>query len=218
MQLKDQMALIDMLTHELKTPLSTIKFAISSLKRTALALGESMARIQNIDASVRRMDALIEHVAMSNQIERHEVSTDLKMISAADLMHEVLQEYPAMDRFDVDIEDGATFHAPPLFLNLIVENLVANAFKYASDGHVRIKIVQDPELWTGFQISNRVSEDTQPDEDRLFERYYRHPLFQNLPGMGIGLSLVHLAAKKTGATVHYQRQGQEVTFEVRFPL
>lgn len=217
-QLKEQMALIDMLTHELKTPLSTIKFAISTLHKTALAWGESVARFQNIDASVRRMDALIEHVAMANKIERHDVHIEAENISAADLMNEVLQEYSNLDKLDLEIEKDTYFNAAPQFLTLIVDNLVANAFKYASDGHVNIKVLRLDSSTTSFQISNRVSDDNQPDEARLFERYYRHPNFQNLPGMGIGLSLVHSAAEKIGATVHYKRDGAVVTFEVRFPL
>jgi signal transduction histidine kinase len=218
LQLQDQMGLIDMLTHELKTPLSTIKFAIASLQRTHVFMGESGTRIQNIDASLRRMDTLIEHVAASNKIERHDAHIEADKISAADFMNEVLQEYSNLEKLDLEIEEHTYFNAAPQFLNLIVDNLVANAFKYASDGHVNIKVLRLDSSTTSFQISNRVSDDNQPDEARLFERYYRHPNFQNLPGMGIGLSLVHSAAEKIGSTVHYHRQGQLVTFEVRFPL
>jgi two-component system, sensor histidine kinase LadS len=217
MQLKERMALIDMLTHELKTPLSTIKFAISNLQKSALTWGEPVARIQNIDASVQRMDALIEHVAMSNKIERHDAFLEAEKIFAAELINEILQEHSGLKKLYLEIEEGAYFNAAPQFLTLIVDNLVGNAFKYASDGHVSIKVVRFDPSTTSFQISNFVSDENQPDEARLFERYYRHPNFQNLPGMGIGLSLVHSAAEKIGATVHYQRQGPVVTFEVRFP-
>jgi signal transduction histidine kinase len=71
---------------------------------------------------------------------------------------------------------------------------------------------------TCFRISNRVAQESLPDENRLFERYYRHPNFQNRPGMGIGLSLVHSAAAKMGATIGYQLTDQEVVFEVRLPF
>jgi signal transduction histidine kinase len=70
---------------------------------------------------------------------------------------------------------------------------------------------------TCFRISNRVAAESHPDEARLFERYYRHPNFQNSPGMGIGLSLVNSAALKMGAQVRFQSSHQDVVFEVRFP-
>lgn len=215
--LKERRDLIDMLTHELKTPLSTIKFAMASLKRTALAQGESLDRMLHINASVERMDAMIEHVALSNKIERMQALGTEENVSALELMNVVMQEYRDPERFELDIQEGVNFRAAPHFLALIIENLVSNAVKYAQDGKVRISIQNEDANTTCFRISNRVADDHHPDEARLFERYYRHPGFQNSPGMGIGLSLVHSAAQKMGAQVQYQKIDQDVVFEVRFP-
>ncbi|WP_416547021.1 ATP-binding protein [Limnohabitans sp. DCL3] len=215
--LRERRELIDMLTHELKTPLSTIKFAMASLKRMAQAHGESTERVQHIHASVERMDAMIEHVALSNKIERMQAHGAEETVSAHELMSVVMQEYREPDRFDLDIQDDVAFRAAPHFLALIIENLVSNAVKYAAEGPIRIRIQEEADNTTCFRISNRVAAENHPDEARLFERYYRHPSFQNSPGMGIGLSLVNSAAKKMGARVHYQKIDQDVVFEVRFP-
>jgi signal transduction histidine kinase len=215
--LKERRDLIDMLTHELKTPLSTIKFAMASLKRTALAQGDSSDRMLHINASVERMDAMIEHVALSNKIERMEALGSEETVSALELMNVVMQEYREPARFELDIQEGVVFRAAPHFLALIIENLVSNAVKYAQDGKIRISIQNEASNMTCFRISNRVADDHHPDEARLFERYYRHPSFQNSPGMGIGLSLVNSAAQKMGAQVQYQKIDQDVVFEVRFP-
>lgn len=215
--LKERRELIDMLTHELKTPLSTIKFALASLKMAAKVHGESIDRIQHIDASVNRMDAMIEHVALSNKIERHDARDSAETISAQELMNVVMQEYQDADRFELSIGQGASFLADPHFLALIVENLVSNAVKYSTDGKIKITIDNEVPAITSFRISNRVAHERLPDENRLFERYYRHPSFQNSPGMGIGLSLVNSAAQKMGATVRYLQIDQDVIFEVRFP-
>jgi len=215
--LKERRDLIDMLTHELKTPLSTIKFAMASLKRNVLAQGESVDRMLHINASVERMDAMIEHVALSNKIERMEALGTEETVSALELMNVVMQEYHEPERFELDIQEGVVFRAAPHFLALIIENLVSNAVKYAQDGKVRISIQDEASKMTCFRISNRVADDHHPDEARLFERYYRHPRFQDSPGMGIGLSLVNSAAQKMGAQVHYEKIDQDVVFEVRFP-
>ena len=216
-KLKERRDLIDMLTHELKTPLSTIKFALASLKMAAKEQGDSIERVQRIDASVNRMDAMIEHVALSNKIERHDGRDSAETISAQELMNVVMQEYQDADRFELTIQEGAYFFADPHFLAIIVENLVSNAVKYSADGKIKITIKNEAPSMTSFRISNRVAHERLPDENRLFERYYRHPSFQNSPGMGIGLSLVNSAAQKMGATVRYQQIDQYVIFEVRFP-
>ena len=216
-KLKERRDLIDMLTHELKTPLSTIKFALASLKMTAKVHAESIERIQHIDASVNRMDAMIEHVALSNKIERHDGRDSAEKISAQELMNVVMQEYHDAGQFELRIQEGAFFRADPHFLALIVENLVSNAVKYSTDGKIKISIGHETPGMTCFSISNRVANESLPDENRLFERYYRHPNFQDHPGMGIGLSLVHSAAEKMDATVSYLHTDQEVVFEVRIP-
>ncbi len=215
--LKERRDLIDMLTHELKTPLSTIKFALASLKRMALAQGESADRVLHINASVERMDAMIEHVAHSNKIERMEARGLEETVPALELMNVVMQEYRDPERFELDIQEGVVFRAAPHFLALIIENLVSNAVKYSENGKISIRIYDESESVTCFRISNKVADENHPDEARLFERYYRHPSFQNSPGMGIGLSLVNSAAQKMGATVRYQKVDQDVIFEVRFP-
>lgn len=215
--LKERRDLIDMLTHELKTPLSTIKFAMASLKRMALVPNDSAERILHINASVERMDAMIEHVAMSNKIERMQARGSEETVSAIELMNVVMQEYREPDRFELDIQEGVVFRAAPHFLALIIENLVSNAVKYAAEGKIKITIQDETESVTCFRISNRVAAENHPDEARLFERYYRHPSFQNSPGMGIGLSLVNSAAQKMGARVRYQKMEHDVVFEVRFP-
>jgi signal transduction histidine kinase len=215
--LKERRDLIDMLTHELKTPLSTIKFAMASLKRMALVQSDSAERVQHINASVERMDAMIEHVALSNKIERMDAQGLEENVSALELMNVVMQEYRDPDRFELDLQEGVVFRAAPHFLALIIENLVSNAVKYAAEGKIKISIQDEAENLTCFRISNRVAAENHPDEARLFERYYRHPSFQNSPGMGIGLSLVNSAAQKMGAQVKYQKIDQDVVFEVRFP-
>jgi len=179
--------------------------------------GESAERVVHINASVERMDAMIEHVALSNKIERMEARGLEETVSAIELMNVVMQEYREPDRFELDIQEDVVFRAAPHFLALIIENLVSNAVKYAAEGKIKISIQDETEHMTCFRISNSVAAENHPDEARLFERYYRHPSFQNSPGMGLGLSLVNSAAKKMGAHVQYRKIDHDVVFEVRFP-
>ena len=223
-------ALIDMLTHELKTPLSTIRFALATLKSKFNSDDESMGRVLRIDSSVIRMNAMIEHVARSNKIDRTILDVSTTKIPAAELMEELISEFSHPERFDLQIEENAYFKADPQMLTLILENLLSNAYKYTADQKISITIdhPMPPELQVGkssspvipistftrFLISNRVAADSEPDESRLFERYYRHPNFQNHAGMGIGLSLVHSAAEKIGAVVRYKHENGCVIFEI----
>jgi signal transduction histidine kinase len=218
-KLSERRALVDMLTHELKNPLGTIRFALASLKRQITGDSDSLQRLQRIDASVNRMDDLIEHVARSNKIERTEVMAQPESIPALDIVHELIQEYPDVDRFKISIQEGTAFKADRQMLIVILENLLSNAHKYAAvDEKIIVTVTTEADTGlTCFEISNAVAEDHEPDESRLFERYYRHPGVQNQPGMGIGLSLVQSAAQKIGASVLFRKDNQHVIFTVRIP-
>jgi len=218
-KLSERRALVDMLTHELKNPLGTIRFALASLKRQIIGDSDTLQRIQRIDASVNRMDDLIEHVARSNKIERTGYMAQKESIVAIDIVNELIQEYPVVDRFQVSIQKGAVFKADRQMLIVILENLLSNAHKYAAvDEKIMVTVTTEANAGaTCFEISNPVAEDQEPDESRLFERYYRHPSVQNQPGMGIGLSLVQSAAQKIDACVLYRKENQRVIFTVRIP-
>jgi signal transduction histidine kinase len=218
-KLSERHALIDMLTHELKNPLGTIRFALASLKRQVSDEGDSRQRIQRIDASVNRMDDLIEHVARANKIERTGQMDRPESIPALEFVNELIQEFPEVDRFLVAIPEDAVFKADRQMLIVILENLLRNAYKYAAaEEKINVAVTTEVDAGTtSFEISNAVCVDQEPDEARLFERYYRHPSAQSQPGMGIGLSLVQSAAQKMGAQVLYRKENQRIIFTVRIP-
>lgn len=220
-KLSERGELIDMLTHELKNPLGTIKFALASLKRLAKPDADALLRVQRIDASVDRMDDLIHHVARSNKIELMDRSNQLEFIPAHEVVQDLMGDNDA-GQLEISIEEGAAFHTDRQLLWVILENLMSNAVKYAApSSKISICITRDGASdnrpVTIFQICNQVQAGSEPDETRLFERYYRHSHVKNQPGMGIGLSLVQSAAKKMNSTVSYLAQDGRVTFTLKVP-
>lgn len=232
-KLNDRHTLIDILTHELKNPLGTIRFALASLKRSVVGDEDASRRFKHIDLCVNRMNALIEHVARSSKIDRFENVDPQEKIAAVDLINELIDEYPETERFAIAITDGASFTTNREMLTVICENLISNAYKYADHAekitisiasceafasrHPALSDSEKNRTATCLEISNTVGVYAAPEEARLFERYYRHPSAVDLSGLGIGLSLVQAAAQKIGATVHYLHADSRVTFTVRVP-
>ena len=216
-KLTERQTLIDMLTHELKNPLGTIRFVLASLKHQTRIDSDSLARVTRMDRSVERMNELIEHVAHSNKIDRFELSEDKEWVDAEELIDEFTSDYQLDGRFSLMVEEGAKFHTYRNMLSVVIENLVNNAYKY-DDRRVPISIkVHTTENATVFEIANSIDSTIRPDENKLFERYYRHDNVQSLPGMGIGLSLVETAAEKIGAKVSCEVENQRVAFTVEVP-
>ena len=232
--LADRNTLIDLLTHDLKNPLGTITFASSAIREQVKNDPSLTKRLTNIDLSVTRMNNLIEHVALSTRVDRYHTPSSNLPSPANELIDELIENYPERERFDISVDDGMSFKADRDMLSVVFGNLIDNAYKYGhAAGKIKISVAREshlpskqetttdasasPQVSLHFKVSNPIGTYGAPDEDRVFERYYRPASSMGLPGMGLGLSLVKAAAAKIGATVDYLHDEETVTFSVKVP-
>ena len=217
-KLRERRGLIDMLTHELKNPLATIRFAVSSLQRGLERGSDASGRLHSIEASVNRMDDFIEHVAVSNRIELAQPNAQAELIPALSFIEELTGDHPDPGRFKVFVERDAAFRADRKMLTVLMDNLIRNAHNYAAQSSpIDIRVTRQPPSTTQFVIINQVTSDTRPDAQRLFERYYRHTAVLGTPGSGLGLSIARLAAGKIGASLEISVSAQQVSACARVP-
>lgn len=217
-QLSERSSLIDMLTHELKNPLSTIRLAAESLGSRWGADKDSQRRVEAIQSCVTRMDTLIEHVAHANKIELLQPAPRGDMVAAQTVVATVIQQLGLEGRVASDVQPSATFAAESQLIRVVFENLLKNASTYGLAGErIELSVSLQPDCTTHIVVSNRVAPGRMPDPDQIFTRYYRHTQSQVHPGMGIGLSLVRSTVVKIGGTIEYRPGDHRVTFIVRIP-
>ena len=222
-KLQERQTLIDVLTHELKNPLSTLKFAAYSLKQSVITDEENAQRTNRINSSLRRIDQLISHVANSNKIDRYQIETEFDQIHAKSLVIQIIEDqltYPMRfeEKFQIEINPATIFCSNLQMLSLSIENLISNALKYSSP-HTQILIkIEETITHHIFSISNYFPLHAKPDAEKLFQRYYRHDAFQPMPGMGLGLTLVKDAAQKSGSEVDFQLENDRITFTLSVPV
>jgi signal transduction histidine kinase len=225
--------MIDLLTHDLKNSLGTIKFASRALKEQIHGNQAATQKLRHIDQCANRMNNLIEHVAVSAHLDRYEITSSVMDSSAVELIEELIETYVEQIRFHLSVEENLGFKADREMLTVIFSNLINNAYKYGHAGGAivisvkRTNMPLDGQTEVGseasetatvcFEISNAVGTFGMPDQDRVFERYYRHPNSIAVSGMGLGLSLVKAAAAKIGASVDFRLARDTVTFTVKIP-
>ena len=217
-RLIERQSMIDMLTHELKNPLGTIRFAIASLKRNVSIDSESLQRVKRIDDSVERMNELIEHVALSNKIDRFDTNQVKESVDVAELIEVSIGDYDDIRIFSVQVESGLCIPTNRLMLSLILQNLISNAYKYhVPTDTVLIKAYVQNNTAV-IEVSNTIDLHKSPDTDKLFQAYYRHNNVQEQPGMGLGLSLSMSAAEKINAKIEFSQERNLVVFSLKVPL
>jgi signal transduction histidine kinase len=217
-RLIERQSMIDMLTHELKNPLGTIRFAIASLRRNVSIDSDSQQRVKRIDDSVERMNALIEHVALSNKIDRFDTSQVKEPVDIAELIEVAIGDYDDMRVFRIDVERGLNIPTSRLMLSLILQNLVSNAYKYRLQTDTVLIKAFTQQNTAVIEVSNTIDLDKSPDPTHLFQAYYRHNNVQEQPGMGLGLSLSKSAAEKINGTIEFSQERNLILFSLKVPL
>ncbi len=217
-RLTERQSMVDMLTHELKNPLGTIRFVLASLRRNPAIDSDFLHRVKRIDDSVDRMNELIEHVALSNKIDRYDATQERESVDIAELVDVSIGDYDDLSLFKVDVQSGLKIQTSRLMLTLILQNLVSNAFKYhRPNDKVVIKASANNQAMV-IQISNTIEMHKSPDPVKLFQAYYRHDNVQDQSGMGLGLSLSLSAAEKINATIAFAQHHNVVVFTLTVPL
>jgi len=215
-KLKD--ALLASLSHDLRTPLTTIKALAHELQ----TLGDERTLI--IEEEADRLNRLVTDLLEVARLEGGALPLDIQTNAADDLLGAVMQQVsgrPDHDRLKVSLENPAalSFGRFDFVHSLrILGNLVDNAFKYAPPG-------SSIELTGGlekdalvFRVSDHGSGIPTSERDRVFTPFYRSPKASGQQSSGLGLSIARGLAEAQGGTLTYaERNGGGAMFELRLP-
>ncbi len=219
--------LVANVTHELKTPLSSMRLLVDTLlqsqpwrEETAREYLELIAR-ENL-----RLSRLIDNFLTFSRIERNKYAFDFAAVSpariaetAADTMRE--RGLGADVRFDVSIAPGLpSIQADADALVTALLNLLDNAYKYSGDDK-QISLAAEAENGSVFFIVKDNGIGLAPRETkRIFRRFYRvnQPPGRNAGGCGLGLSIVQFIVEAHQGTVRVESEpGRGSSFIITVP-
>ena len=122
---------------------------------------------------------------------------------------------------DLDVGQGQTCLADARQLGSAITNLIDNALKYA-DGRSPVSVsVQPGDGWADVVVQDHGIGIPQPEQERVFERFYRvdKARSRDTGGTGLGLAIVRNVARAHGGEILVtSREGEGSTFTLRLPL
>ncbi len=211
-------------THELKTPLTSIRGFVDTLKNGAIN-DEKVAKkfLDIIDLETERLSSLIQDILLLSEIENKEeyetVACDVPRV-----IMEVVELLSGKTGENVELQyevspEVTPYEGDPDRLKQLLINLTDNAIKSTESGYVTIKAEKEHETLvlrvqdTGIGI---------PEDalDRIFERFYRVDKGRSRKqgGTGLGLSIVkHIIELYDGTVQVHSTVGEGTEFEVRLP-
>lgn len=202
-------ALLESVSHDLRTPLATIRAAAGTLmdERIRIERQDLAATAAAIDGEAEHLNRIVSNLLDLSRIEAGELHPDMLPVDVRDSVEQVvarLRTRLAERHLEIDTSpDAPLVEVDALYLDQIVSNLLENAAKYVPDGQ-RIRVsatVVGPSL----RLTVEDSGPGVPDSAlaKLFVKFYRVPMTGrgSRPGTGIGLAVVRGLARAMGGDV-----------------
>jgi len=215
-------------THELKTPLTSISGFVETLQHGAIDDPDaSMRFLSIISTEADRLSRLIDDILSISAMEAGRKQEEFKRIPLAaytQQVFEMLQQTVRVKNIElklIDNSEGAAVLASEDKLKQLLINLIDNALKYTHEnGHVDVTVSIE-----GSKVHLDVKDDGIGIESqhfqRLFERFYRvdKGRSRSMGGTGLGLSIVkHILAELDGSIEVESEYGVGSVFKVTLPI
>ncbi len=220
---------INNMTHEFKTPISTISLACQALKDKDVSKSTEIydAYIGVIGEENGRLGAMAEKILQSAVLEKRQLELNKEWFD----IHEVITDVVSKIGIQVQIKDGkidTNFKADPsqiladkVHITNLINNLLDNANKYTPQ-KPRIRVSTET-LKTGIMISiedNGIGI-SKKNQKKIFEKLYRVPMgdIHDFRGFGLGLSYVKVIVEYHKGSIRLESELKKGTkFDVFLPF
>lgn len=216
-------------SHELKTPLASIKAYTETLLDGALHDDDVNARfLGQIDEQADRLNRLIQDLLSLARIEAGASAFHHAPLRLGPVLRKIAEAHRSraeagglLYETDLPPDDGPNVRADEEAVRQVLDNLIDNALKYTPEGG-RVSVTCRVEAGrVGIDVADTGIGIPREDLPRVFERFYRvdKARSRELGGTGLGLSIVkHLVLTLGGKVIVESRVGQGSTFRVTLPL
>jgi signal transduction histidine kinase len=204
----DRTAMIGAISHDLRTPLTRLRFRIEEVDDDKVREG-MIEEVEEMEEMINSVLAFLRDASSPGVRERIDLRTIVEDVAedAAIVGNEVRLDEMAPVAVDVDV----------MGMRRLFANLLENAAKYGERAHVSLRVDQGQAVAEVFDEGPGV-----PDEDleRAFEPFYRaaNARSSEKRGSGLGLAVCRSIARAHGGDVALKRSPRGFAAEVRLPL
>jgi two-component system, OmpR family, sensor histidine kinase KdpD len=214
--------LLASINHDLRTPLTAIRMAVSNLQNTALSEEGRQLQARLAQAELDRLTRLFRDLLDMARIDAAAIELEHDWVTASDIIDVAMAHVrPLLDRrpLEVDADDRTEVRVEPRLTSTALAHLLENAAQYAPattpiaiggrvvDGELRLTVTDHgPGLHPG-------------EMDRLFERFYRGEHARRMaPGTGMGLAITRGLLGAEGGRVWGENvEGGGARFTIAIP-
>jgi signal transduction histidine kinase len=218
---------INAVTHELKTPLASIRLYLQTLQSRPVSDEQRSAFYGIMLADADRLHHTVDQVLRAGAVgqkpkTRVRVEVDLGALAAESVELARVRHHLDATAVTLDRPDGQALlvRADPDELRTVLTNLLDNAVKYSGDDlHVMVSVAGPSPDRAWVRVADRGVGIPPRQIKRIFNRFYRVRSLAQVKGTGLGLYIVQKIARAHGGRVfaHSEGEGRGATFTLELP-
>lgn len=213
--------LLAAVSHDLRTPLASIKAGVSTLRQSGLELPpeDEAELLESIEESADRLDALIGNLLDLSRLETGAVRAHSHSIDLLDAVVSTVRTTSAPSRVEIDLEpDLPLVRADLGLLDRVLANVVENALKHSGNEEVRVTAGRIGDT-VQLRVVDRGPGVDDADKERIFAAFQRVGDTPQGDGLGLGLAVARgLMTVMGGSLVPEDTPGGGLTMVIELPL
>lgn len=216
-------ALLSAVSHDLRTPLASIKASVTSLLQPDITWSEEERRdlLSAIDEETDRLNQLVANLLDLSRIEAGALRPELDWYNLSEAIYGAVDRVESLlrgHRLSIDIPEGLpAFRFDFIEIVQVLVNLLDNAAKYSpADSMIHLSVHRIPDA---VEVAVRDEGPGIPrgEEERIFDKFYRVEATNRAIGSGVGLAICRGIVEAHGGRIRAERnQGRGST--IRFTL
>lgn len=224
--LKDERMKTELITnvsHDLKTPLTSIINYIDLLKRLNLKDPEALKYLEILDSKAHRLKSLTEDVVEASKASSGNLSLEMTELNFVEMLYQVMGEFEErMENRHLTLmthlpDSPVMIYADGRRMWRILENLFGNILKYAMENtrvYAEVLLEKDQVIFT---LKNISAQPLNIPAEELTERFIRGDVARNTEGSGLGLSIAQSLTQLQGGTFKLYLDGDLFKVCLSFP-
>lgn len=215
--------LITNVSHDIKTPLTSIINYVAILKQSDIADPKIQGYLDILEAKAQRLKTLTEDVVEASKVSSGNISLEYMDVDLVEMIQqtegEMAEKFEARNlKMIVNLPaEPAVVHVDGRRMWRVLENIFGNAAKYAMPGtrvYADLKLEEDT---VDLSLKNVSEHQLNISADELTERFIRGDLSRSSEGSGLGLSIAQSLTTMQGGTFNLYLDGDLFRVNIRFP-
>lgn len=210
-----QRAFLDAVTHEMKTPLASLRLYLDTLERHDPEREQRHEFLDRMRGDLERLDQTVEQVLNAARSEEAGRRPEFETVGLFELLGDCIEATRAEHELPeqamhLEVAPNARVRGDSAELSLVFRNLLENAVKYSDDPvEVNVRVAPDGEGRVQIEISDRGIGIPTGELRKIFQRFYRagRDVQRTASGLGLGLFIVRNLVRRHGGRVVARSEG-----------